>query len=177
MHRIAFPPVARADARVLILGSLPGEESLRRGEYYGKKTNRFWWIMGALADAPPEMPYPDRLLRLQDRRIALWDVCASAFRAGSLDSAIQRASVVPNDFAAFFAAHPQVALVGFNGRPAAALYQSLVLPTLPPAAAAIRRVPLPSTSPAHAAMPPETKLAQWRTALGPVLDGQTPAST
>ncbi len=173
MQRIAFPPVARADARVLILGSLPGEESLRRGEYYGKKANRFWWIMGALAGAPPEMPYPERLQRLQERRIALWDVCASAFRTGSLDSAIQRASVVPNDFAAFFAAHPQIALVCFNGRPAAKLYQDLVLPTVPSAAAAIRRAILPSTSPAHAAMPPETKLAQWRAVLGDVLDGQT----
>ncbi len=170
MHSIAFEAVAREDARVLILGSLPGEESLRRQEYYAKKTNRFWWIMGALAGAPPEMAYADRLERLRQRRIALWDVCASAFRAGSLDKSIVLPSVVPNDFAAFLAAHPQVALIGFNGRPAGKLYEDLVLKTLPPDAAAIRRVVLPSTSPAHAAMPPATKLAQWRAALGAFME-------
>jgi double-stranded uracil-DNA glycosylase len=166
VQRIAFPPVARDDARVLILGSLPGGESLRRGEYYGLAANRFWWIMGELAGAGPDLPYADRLERLRQHRIALWDVCASAFRPGSLDSNILLSSVTPNDFATFFAAHPQIALIAFNGRPAEKLYRNLVLKTLPPASAALPRAVLPSSSPAHAAMPPAAKLAQWHLVLG-----------
>jgi TDG/mug DNA glycosylase family protein len=38
-------------------------------------------------------------------RIALWDVCASAHRPGSLDSAISLASVTPNDFLLFLSEH------------------------------------------------------------------------
>ena len=166
MQCVAFEAVARGDARVLILGSLPGGESLRRGEYYGLAANRFWWIMGELVGAGPDLPYADRLGVLKQHRIALWDVCASAFRPGSLDTDILLASVVPNDFAAFFAAHPQIALIGFNGRPAEKLYRDLVLKTLPPASAALPRAVLPSSSPAHASMPPAAKLAQWHAVLG-----------
>jgi double-stranded uracil-DNA glycosylase len=169
VQRVAFEPVARTDARVLILGSLPGEESLRLGEYYGKKTNRFWWIMGELVGAAPDMAYADRLERLRQRHVALWDVCASAYRAGSLDKNILTPSVVPNDFAAFLAAHPQIALIGFNGRPAEKLFRDLVLSTLPATAAATPRAVLPSTSPAHASMPPTAKLALWRETLGGVI--------
>ena len=63
--RTAFPPVARADARVLILGSLPGEESLRRGEYYANVQNRFWWIMGQIFGAGPDLPYAVRCTRAE----------------------------------------------------------------------------------------------------------------
>jgi hypoxanthine-DNA glycosylase len=160
---------------VLILGSLPGEESLACGEYYSRRANRFWWIMGAVAGARPEMIYASRLDQLQQRGVALWDVCATAFRGGSLDSAIVRTSVVPNDFATFFVIHSQIGLICFNGRQAAKLYQDLVLPSLPRAAAEIRSVTLPSTSPAYAAMLPNAKLALWRASLEEALDGQTPS--
>lgn len=162
MRHASFPFVARPDAVVLILGSLPGAESLARGEYYANRANRFWWIMGELVGAYPDLPYAARLERLRDSRIALWDVCASAKRAGSLDANIVAAEL--NDFAAFLVDHPQVRLIGFNGAYAAALFHRKV--ALP---ASIRTERLPSTSAAHAGMRPEAKLARWRAALGEFL--------
>ena len=161
-----FLPVSRRDARVLVLGTLPGPESLRQRQYYAQSRNAFWRIMGELVGAGPESPYPRRLAVLVEHRIALWDVCAAAERAGALDAAIQRASVVPNDFAAFFKEHPSIELVCFNGQTAASLYRRLVVPTLSAKFAAIERRVLPSTSPAHAALSFERKLERWRVALG-----------
>jgi len=160
MQSVGFPPVAAADARVLILGSLPGAMSLARREYYAQPRNAFWTIMGALVGASPGLPYAERLERLTAARIALWDVCASGFRPGSLDAAIRPGSVVPNDFGAFFGEHPEIALVCFNGAKAAELFSRLVVTDL-----AVRRVVLPSTSPAHAGMNLAVKLERWRAIL------------
>jgi hypoxanthine-DNA glycosylase len=165
MQATGFPPVAAADARRLILGSLPGALSLARQEYYAQPRNAFWPIMGALVGAAPDIVYAKRLEHLTAARIALWDVCASGFRPGSLDSAIQPGSVVPNDFATFFAAHRQIEVICFNGAKAAELFERLVRKALPAEAQAIRRVALPSTSPAHAEMPFAEKLRRWRKAL------------
>ena len=167
MKSESFPPIARADARVLVLGSLPGAMSLARGQYYAQPYNAFWRIMGEIAGAGPELPYPDRLLRLEARRIAVWDVCGSAERAGSLDSAIVSASVVPNAFGTFLERHAAIAAILHNGAASARLYERLVLPTLSPSRQALPRTRLPSTSPAHAGMPFERKLALWRDALKP----------
>ncbi len=160
-HDQGFPPIADAQARVLILGSLPGQASLRRQQYYAQPQNAFWKIMGRLFDAGPELPYDARARRLIAQGIALWDVCAAAQRPGSLDASIVHASVVPNAFAAFLASHPRIRLICFNGAKAAELYRRLVLPALPATAQAIDCETLPSTSPAHASMSFEDKLARW----------------
>jgi hypoxanthine-DNA glycosylase len=156
-----FAPVSRPGARVLVLGSLPGRVSLREQQYYAQPRNDFWKIMGALVGASPERPYADRLEALKAHRVALWDVCASAQRPGSLDASIRHATVVANDFVSFFQAHPQIDLICFNGRKAADLYRRFVLPALPEYLQTIRCESLPSTSPAHAAMRFEQKLARW----------------
>jgi hypoxanthine-DNA glycosylase len=99
----------------------------------------------------------------------LWDTCAAAVRPGSLDARILRASVVPNDFAPFLQAHPQLRRICFNGATAEALFARRVLPTLPEPSRALPRVRLPSTSPAHAGMNHARKLEAWREALEPGL--------
>lgn len=156
-----FPPIADEHARVLILGSLPGQVSLRQQQYYAQPRNAFWTIMGRLFDAGPELPYDERTRRLIEKRVALWDVCATAHRPGSLDAAIRPSSVLPNDFAGFIASHPRIHLVVFNGSKAAELYRRAVLPDLPGDIRSIRYETLPSTSPAHASMTFEDKLARW----------------
>lgn len=160
-----FPPIADARARLLILGSLPGQASLAAGQYYAQPRNAFWPILGELLGAAPELAYPDRAAVLRRAGVALWDVCAAAERPGSLDASIRRDSVVVNDFAAFLHAHPRIALLAFNGATAADLYRRCVLPSLPAGAAALPTLRLPSTSPAHAGVPYAAKRAAWATAL------------
>jgi hypoxanthine-DNA glycosylase len=162
MYAAGFPPVADAGARVLVLGSLPGPVSLRERQYYAQPRNAFWRIMGVLFGAGPEQPYEARLEGLRSNHVALWDVCASAHRSGALDAAIRRASVVPNDFAAFFGEHSRLQLVVFNGQVAAELYRRKVVSGLPEKIRSLRYQTLPSTSPAYASMTFEQKLERWR---------------
>lgn len=160
-----FPPIAGDDARILILGSLPGQVSLQQQQYYAQAQNTFWKIMGRLFGVEPCLPYLERTQCLVAHRIALWDVCAAAQRAGSMDSAIRRESVVPNGFATFFETHLQIRLICFNGAKAADLYRRAVLPALPGSRRKIRGETLPSTSPAYASMSFDEKLARWSASL------------
>jgi TDG/mug DNA glycosylase family protein len=160
-----FPPIERADARVLILGSLPGQRSLQQRQYYAQPRNAFWRVMGELFGAVPQLSYAERTQRLIESRIALWDVCACAHRPGSLDAAIDHATVEVNPFEAFFRQHEALQLICFNGATAARLYARNVLAHLPPQFQSIATKTLPSTSPAHAAMPFDAKLALWAAAL------------
>ena len=158
-----FPPVADAGARLLILGSMPGAASLAAGEYYAHRHNAFWGIMGELVGARPELPYGERLQRLQAAGIALWDVIGQCQRPGSLDADIDAASVAVNDFSGFFAVHRKIEAILFNGALAESSFRRHVLPHFP--VPAWRLVRLPSTSPAHAALRFEQKLALWRAAI------------
>jgi hypoxanthine-DNA glycosylase len=160
-----FEPISRADARVLILGSLPGQMSLTRGEYYAQPYNVFWRIMGELVGASRDVPYQDRLDLLKQHHIAVWEVCASGFRAGSLDSAIQLATVRANNFSAFLRTHPGINLICFNGRKAEEIFARKVRQEPRAVFERIRYASLPSSSAAHAGMPFAQKLSLWRNAL------------
>jgi hypoxanthine-DNA glycosylase len=160
-----FKPIARADARVLILGSLPGKMSLERNEYYAQPTNAFWRIMGELIGASPDVPYQRRLDLLKQHHIAVWEVCAVGFRAGSLDSAIQLSTVSANDIGTFLGTHPGINLICFNGRKAEEIYLRKVRQEPHAVFERIRYASLPSSSAAHAGMPFAEKLARWRNAL------------
>ena len=158
-----FPPVAAPDARVLILGSMPGQASLQAGQYYAHQRNAFWRIMGDLLGAGPALPYAQRLEKLTAAGIALWDVIAACERAGSLDADIVGSSVAANDFAAFFAVHRNIAHVFFNGAAAETAFRRHALPGLSASHLLLTR--LPSTSPAHAARSYADKLAAWSAIL------------
>jgi double-stranded uracil-DNA glycosylase len=168
----SFAPVADANARVLILGSLPGQASLQAQQYYAHPHNAFWKVMGELFGATRELEYAQRLRVLRASGVALWDVCAAARRLGSLDTAIDTGSVEANDFPSFLEEHRHIELIGFNGAKAAHLYERRVLDLLPASARHIRRVTLPSTSPAHASLDFAAKLKGWsvlaEVAQGPV---------
>jgi hypoxanthine-DNA glycosylase len=156
-----FPPVVGKFVRVLILGSMPGNASLARNQYYGLPHNAFWRIMGDLFGAGANLPYTQRLRVLTDQGIALWDVLDSCYRPGSLDSAIDDRTAKANDFAMLFREHRMISYIFFNGQKAAQLFAKRILPTIEDKQPAKTLVTLPSTSPALASMTYEQKLEQW----------------
>jgi double-stranded uracil-DNA glycosylase len=150
----SFPPIADAAARVLVLGTLPGEESLRRGEYYAHPRNLFWPIVFALFDAAPMADYAGKVAFVQSRGIALWDVCEIGEREASADSTIRRER--PNAIDRLLEAHPLIRAVAFNGTGARRLYDRHF-----PRYANLAYLALPSTSPAHARIDFAGKLGHW----------------
>lgn len=145
--RISFPPISTPAATVLILGSMPGERSLREHQYYAHPQNAFWKVMAQTIGIDPLAAYADRIRQMNEAGIALWDVIRCCDRPGSLDGDILRSSIEPNDFVTFFRNHPLLKLVCFNGATAAQCFQRHVLPTLD--AFDLKYLRMPSTSPAH----------------------------
>jgi hypoxanthine-DNA glycosylase len=165
MIRNSLPPVVASNARLLILGSMPGVRSLEAQQYYAQPRNAFWSIMGQMLGAGPEQPYAVRLEILQRNRIALWDVLKACHRPGSLDANIRAVDAVPNDFARFLATHSTITHVFFNGVAAAGLFERLVVGRGLAPGQSITYTTLSSTSPANARMRLEEKVAVWREAI------------
>lgn len=168
-----FPPIARNDARILILGSMPSEESLKKQQYYAHPRNGFWPIMLTLLGQPTDLSYARRRKLLIDNHIALWDTLKTCVRSGSLDSAIVDHSIETNDFNTFFARHRRIHAVFFNGQKSQQVYKKLVVPELSEAARQLKQYVLPSTSPAMASLNQEQKLHQWQIILDKLEIGAT----
>ena len=154
MIKRSFPPIADQRARILVLGTLPGEELLRRGEYYAHPRNLFWPIVFALFDAVPAAGYAEKLAFVTAQRIALWDVCQSGEREASADLTIRREC--PNPIDRLLDTHPLIRAVAFNGTGAQRLHDRHFSRR-----PEITYLALPSTSPAHARIGFAGKLACW----------------
>ena len=153
-RKSSFPPVAAADARLLVLGSLPGDRSLAEARYYAHPQNQFWRLLGdALSEPLAALDYDARIERLAAREVALWDVVASAERRGSLDGAIR--AISPNPLAGFIAGHPRLASIAFNGVTAARIGRRALAGT-----DGLRLIDLPSSSPAYT-LPFAAKAERW----------------
>ncbi|MGZ4954511.1 MAG: DNA-deoxyinosine glycosylase [Methylobacter sp.] len=155
-----FEPIADSNAEILILGSMPGRESLAAGQYYANRRNAFWKIMADLLDFDPNSSYEVRLQELKTARIALWDVLQSCTRVGSLDAKIDTGSITVNNFQDFFRTHDKIRAVFFNGAKAESAYRQYVQPTV--SSVPVNYTRLPSTSPAHASLSYEQKLQAWQ---------------
>ena len=150
----AFDPVVDASTRLLILGSLPGDASLKAGQYYGHPRNDFWRLVGGVISVDlMVMPYPERLVALKAAGIGLWDVIASATRSGSLDTAIRDAETA--DLNRLIRELPSLRAIAFNGGTAARIGRRYLV-----ASAAVTLIDLPSSSPAHV-RPVAEKAAAW----------------
>lgn len=154
-RKAAFPPSVDADTRLLILGSLPGDASIRQGEYYAHRGNAFWMLMGdVLGEDLRGQPYAMRLKRLRSRGVGLWDVIESAQREGSLDGAIRAAEL--RDLGSFIARLPMLAAIGFNGKTAATQGRRQ-LGDRP----GLTLIDLPSSSGAYASLSRAQKAERW----------------
>ncbi len=158
----SFSAICKKDARVLILGSMPGKESLRQNRYYAHPRNSFWFIAGNLFGFDPALDYQERTGLLAGNGIALWDVLKACDRKGSLDSAIDGPSVVANNFNDFYASHPAIEFIFFNGARAEQEYMKHVHSGVADTFGHLQYKRLPSTSPAHAAMSRDDKLSNWQ---------------
>ncbi|NUR45206.1 MAG: DNA-deoxyinosine glycosylase [Sphingomonas sp.] len=123
--KAGLPPIARPDTRLFVLGSLPGDASLAAQRYYAHPTNQFWRLLGlAIGEELASVDYDQRLERLADRRVGLWDVIASASRRGSLDQAIRDAQ--HNRIEHLLHDFPDLRAIAFNGSTASAAGRKLI---------------------------------------------------
>lgn len=170
VRKVGMAPVIDANTSVLILGSLPGDESLRLQQYYANPRNHFWPIMADVLGFELELTYEERLQALLAKGIGLWDVLHSAERKGSLDGAILQPVV--NDFDRLTSLCPQLRMLLLNGTKADTVFRRQVLPSQTLFAKAnIPSCRCPSTSPVPGRNVPnfQEKLVLWRNALTPHL--------
>ncbi len=158
--KTSFPPVARADAEILVLGSMPGEKSLEMQQYYAHPANLFWKFMAEARGLPQNATYQERLAAMTEARVALWDVLRQCEREGSLDSDIKAHSERPGDIVGLLHNCPQIRRICFNGQKAAAAFRRHIVPHLP-AGRVFEMLVLPSTSPANASQRREEKFRIW----------------
>ena len=153
-RRLGFAPVVDTETRLLILGSLPGDASLKAAQYYAHPRNAFWPLIGGvLGEDLLALRYEQRLDRLTARGVGLWDVIASAERSGSLDAAIRSPEAA--DLRGLIGSLPRLRAVAFNGKLAAKLGRRIIGDV-----AGVRLIDLPSSSPAHA-IPLPSKANIW----------------
>lgn len=161
----SFPPIIGFAPRILILGTMPGMESLKQQRYYAHPRNAFWPIMTAYCERDSSLVYAERCEMLKQARIALWDVLKSCRRPGSLDQHIEPDSMIANDLVTFLQDHTSIERIFFNGGKAEQLFKRHISNRLNKAGVSVTCVKLPSTSPAHAAMSYEKKQQIWHQAL------------
>lgn len=164
----SFPPIEPENAKILILGSIPGIASLKVQQYYAHPRNAFWPIMGELFGAFPELPYHERVNILKAEGVAVWDVLQSCVRIGSLDASIDESSLQVNDFESFFRRHPEIRHVFFNGAKAEQSFRRYAQPVI--GCSQLHYTRLPSTSPAHAAISLSEKSAAWQKFMASLSD-------
>jgi hypoxanthine-DNA glycosylase len=154
-------PIARRDARILLLGSIPGVQSLVEQRYYAHPANAFWHLVSQVTRCELPSTQLARRRLLIDNRIALWDVVYRCRRAGSLDSAIDAESVAVNDIEEFLRHHRSVRALFFNGGAAASLFERHSRKRIESARPELAFHRLPSSSPANASWSRARKIEAW----------------
>ena len=152
----AFPYLCGENPEILILGTMPGDESIRQAEYYANLRNAFWKILHNIFASNAETPqsYHQKCNLLKDNHIALWDVYQTAERKGSLDRDIKNGKV--NDIGSFLKNNPTIKKVLFNGKEACKVYRKHF-----DEVNNIRYETLSSSSPANT-ISFEEKLKKWK---------------
>lgn len=156
--KMSFDPISSADTAILILGTMPGDESLELGEYYGHSRNRFWKIIATITNNDLPLTYSDKKELLLKSKIGIWDVAHKANRKGSLDSAIEDEE--PNDLEDFIEKHKNLKIIGFNGTKSETLYDKYFNREV-----GIKYISLPSTSPANTSINFENICKKWQQIL------------
>ena len=157
MTKYSFPPLINSSSKILILGSLPGEESLKQAQYYAHPRNAFWKIMFTVFNEIYSEDYSAKCELLLKNHIALWDMVHSGIREGSLDSDIK--NEIPNDIEGLLNEYQGISTILLNGKKAEAMYRRYFNQI------SVHTITLPSTSPANARLNFEEKLKVWKEAI------------
>ena len=176
IQKNGLEPIVDENSRILILGTLPGDESLRSSQYYANSKNQIWCVLSEIYNEKIDSSPNSRLCFLRSRGIALWDVLKSAGRRGSLDSAIE--AEIPNDFYGLLIRRPKIDAIGFNGTKAEKLFNKHYRSAVDPMVSKNRRRVLPSTSPTPGkhVKPIDEKIRIWKEFLiGPKESAQNKA--
>lgn len=150
----SLEPIVDDKSQVLILGTMPGVDSLKKQEYYGHSGNLFWKILGEVLNIKFPEDYLEKKEMLLKHHITVWDMLKTCFRPGSLD--VNITDEYPNDIKAFIEDHPQIRAIAFNGKDAAKYFGKHIR-----SIEGIKLISLPSTSPANAGTSMEEKLKKW----------------
>lgn len=151
----SFPPIIGDTPRVLILGTLPSKVSLAKQQYYGHPQNKFWRIVYALFEEDYQEDYESKVIFAKEQHIAIWDVCYTALRPGSLDADISMEE--PNCIGEFLNKNPSVSVIAFNGKKSEQLFFKYFKKR-----EEINYLSLLSSSPANAAYSFVQKLENWK---------------
>lgn len=167
MRIFGLPVIATTNSKILVLGTILGNESIRRGEYYADTRNQFWFIMGEICNAKPQLIYLQRKAEIEKPGIAVWDVLKSCIRSGSSDKNIT--SPQPNDFRSFFSLHPAICAILFNGHQARRYFSRMVIPQFESNLSNLALITLPSTSSANTTKNKNAKLYEWQKVVNHLL--------
>ena len=149
----SFPPIISNDAKIFILGSVPGVKSLEMQEYYAHPQNKFWKIIFELFNENFSEDYLEKIKILKKNKIAVWDVIDSCERVGSLDTTIKNEE--SNDILQLLKKYQNLKTIFCNGGKSYQNLQKIVGKNF--------EIPiylLPSTSPLHT-ISFEKKLDAW----------------
>ena len=159
MQKISsFPPIINNESKILILGSIPGQKSLEKQEYYAHPQNKFWRIIFELFNEIFTTDYTKKIQILEKHHIALWDVIDTCERKGSLDSEIRNEEA--NKIEELLHNYPNIKAIFCNGQKSYKNLQKILSKDFH-----LPIIALPSTSPAHASLRYEEKLKSWKMVL------------
>lgn len=152
---ICFHPLIDKNSEILVLGTMPGKQSLETKEYYANTTNSFWKIIKDLFNNKEEFKdYKEKCECLKKNGIALWDVLAACERKDSLDENIEKET--PNDIKKLLQEYPNIKRIIFNGKNPKKKFAQDIKCDLFTA---------PSTSGANTTMTYEEKFEDWKKLL------------
>ncbi|MEO8237618.1 MAG: DNA-deoxyinosine glycosylase [Flavobacterium sp.] len=155
MYKTALKPLVDDSSRILILGTMPGDQSIAKQQYYGNNGNHFWKILFTIFNEDFSVLYDDRKALLKKYHIALWNVLGNCKREGSSDSKITNEAV--NDFTSLHIKYPNIKHIFFESKAAAKFFHKYATPQN-----GISYHTLPSTSGLNAGISLSQKIESWK---------------
>lgn len=155
MQKFALQPLINFSSKILVLGTMPGEQSIAKQQYYGNRGNHFWKILYTIFDEDFSESYEERKLLLKRNGISLWNVLASCVREGSSDSKIKNEAV--NDFKKLHIEYPNIKHIFFESKTAAKFFYKYAQQQ-----EGITYHILPSTSGLNAGLSLVEKIEMWK---------------